>query len=343
MKITPNQKLRTGQNRSNSIGYQPKISTQTAQDSVAFKGSTAGKLKGGVSSVMDWIERKGFVAEFIIIDTISMIAPRFALGLGRDKEKTGKLNYKAAAEELGREITSGPSMMAIPMALFWGLQKALPTAKVPEKTMQDLSEVMTNVAAKATNPEIFKNKQATTKEFAGELFEKAFGDKEKFEFKNKNAFKSAFVNAITAETTETKSNEQLAEKFEKVIDKINNKNTKAITQDTKGVSIGGGTTARNLFNDFKKYSQDVVTKFVKKDFAKDTLETGKEQAKTFLKNIQKNRSLIRVGASAASFAAVGSFLLYLPKLTQVSKISPAEESAKRAMEEAAKGGTNEVK
>lgn len=344
MRITPNQKLMTSHTKGNANGYQPSLNSKPAQDSVAFKGLNAGSVKGGFANVMDWIERKGFIAEFLIIDTISMIIPRIVVGLGRDKEKTGKTNYKAAAEEAGREITSGPGMMAIPLALFWGLQKAIPSAKVPEATMQDFSGAMQKVTFKTETQEIFKNKQVITKEFADELFEKAFGDKSKFEFAEGNNFKAEFTEKLTAEMTkDKKANASLAEDFEQLIIKINNQNTKAITQDTKGISVGGGTTAKNLFDDFKKYSDDIVTKFVKKDFAKNAIETGKEQAKTFLQNIQKSRSLIRIGASAASFAAVGSFLLYLPKLTQVSKISPAEASAKLAMESAAKGVTNENK
>ena len=345
MRITPNQNHITNYTIEGSNVYKPSLINKPAQSNVpSFKGLNLGTAKSGVANIMDWIERKGFIAEFLIIDTISMIIPRVVIGLGRDKERTGKTNYKAAAEEAGREITSGPSMMAIPLALFYGLQKAIPSAKIPEKTMQDLSETMKNVTGNISNPETFKNKKELTKQFADELFEKAFGNKSTHEFADKKVLKAEFTEKLTAEiTTNKNSNAKLTEEFEQLIVKINNLNTKEITKNTKDIGIGGGTAPKDLFHDFKNYSKDIVEKFVKKDFSKVALENGKEEAKTFLKAIQKNRSLIRMGASATSFATVGAFLLYLPKLTQVSKMSPAEASAKLAREAAAKGVTNENK
>ena len=325
--------------KNTSPTQQTALKNNVVKDDVSFSGlkPSVGGLKGGVANIMGWIEKGGFLTEFLIVDTISMIIPRIVIGLGRDKEKTGKINYKAGAEEAGREILSGPSMMAIPMAIFAAAKQFAPSVKIPKETMQALSASLNDVINETATSETFKNVKDLNKTFANKLFDKAFGS---FELDKMAELKSQFAEKLTLPSTKENLNA-----FEELIISINNKNKKTPPKDTRSINLGEKVqaNAKNLFEDFKNYSNDIVNKFVKKDFAKGAIEDCKNEAKTFLKGLQKNRSNLRLNTSISSFFAIGVFLLYIPKLYQVGKTSPAEESAKLVLKDTGKGVVNESK
>ena len=104
-------------------------------------------------------------------------------------------------------------------------------------------------------------------------------------------------------------------------------------------------SATDLYGDFHNYSKDIITKLTKQNFVTSNAENLKNNAKEFLEKVQKSRAHIKTATAVAGFFAVGTFLLYLPKLVQVSKTSPAMESAKRARKEGEMeaGGANENK
>ena len=63
--------------------------------------------------LMQGIENGGFLASFLIQDTIGMTVPRTYAGFLRDKEITGEYNIQEGMEVLGREGLTGPCMMAV--------------------------------------------------------------------------------------------------------------------------------------------------------------------------------------------------------------------------------------
>lgn len=368
MKITSTSKFNyEATNQKNNLSIAKTVLTsKAAQDKVSFSGA-----KAGLADMMGFIERKGFFAEFMIVDFLSMIAPRILIGLNRDRKETHKLNYKAGAEEALRELLSGPSMFLIPLGVFQGVKHFTPAAKIPKGTMSGLSHTMKEIVDNTADRSVLKTSKEINETMANKLFDTAFA---KFEFEgdSKDEFRKQFTKLLNEEHVEEKWTQKTmnffknifsSEKkekidkpidlFEKLIKEMNNKDmtktpsqSKVIdfikvemnegTEEVKKITVG----ARELFEDFKHYSKDVVEKFTKQDFVKNITENFSKEAKDFLTNLQKSRSLTRMCSSVASFAVVGAFLFYLPKLYQVSKVSPAQDSAKRASSELKEGGAH---
>lgn len=339
MKISP--KINGRNYHQKNLSAQQNYSSTNNNVTAPKNNVSFGGLKSGLVDIMDFIERKGFFAEFLIVDAISMIIPRVAIGLGRDKDKTGKLNYKAGAEEAGREMLSGPSMFLIPLGIFQAVKHYKPASNIPKDTLKELSATMDNVV-NDLDAKTFNSKEKLNKGFADKIFDRAFG---KFDIEKKAELKSKFTELLSNADVKDKTKfKESMQEFEKLIVTINNKNKTEIPLNIKSLKLDKTEiNAKVLFEDFKLYSNDVIEKFTKQNFAKNAVENCKNEAKTFLSNVQKNRSLSRLGASMTSFFAVGAFLIALPKLYQISKTSPAMDSAKRATADALamKGGANE--
>lgn len=347
MKITSTSKVKIDVNsQKNNLATQPTVLSNTVKrDSVSFGSGTISnldKMKTGITKMMGSIERQGFFVEFLLVDAISMIIPRIIIGLGRDSEKTGKINYKSGLEEAGREVLSGPSMVFIPAGILEVARRLQPATNIPRETMKELSSTFEDVVKTSDAASLSKTKDLN-ESIASKLFDKAFAG---FKFKEgeHKTLKDGFVEALNNNSSDKKELTKLAEKFEAVVVSIMNKNIEKTPQNTKQIILAQDekgnalvkTSPKELFEDFKNYSKDVIEKFVKRDVAKET-------PLDFIKKIQDFRKWTRMGASVASFAAVGAFLWHLPKIYQLSNISPAQESAMLAQECAKKGGANENK
>lgn len=365
MKITSSNSYDVNSCKKNIYSRQSISNNLTARDSVNF-----GSAKSGAAKILDYVNKKGFFAEFLIIDTFSMIIPRIWIGLNRDKENTGHLNYQAGMEEAGREVVSGPSMFLIPMGIFELIKHASPGAKIQKNTMEALSSAMRDVIQETSDAKTLKNKEKLSKKLSEKLFDKAFGDfniaqkqqtKQKFvDILNRPSAKIAEFNELVKEINITnkakttldsgalnfKNEENLIDnpstKFSKFIDSIKNifntKKSKPVSESEAINSINSS----HFFKDFKHYSNDIINNFTKQNFAQNITGNSKNSAVSFLEKIQNKKSLTRVGGSIATYFAVGAFLLELPKLYIKNKVSPAMQSAKRAKLEA-EGGVNENK
>lgn len=68
---------------------------------------------------MNSIEKGGFLVLFLVQDFLGMTLPRSIAGFLRDKEETGHYNIQEGFEVMGREMLTGPIMMAIaPLSLL---------------------------------------------------------------------------------------------------------------------------------------------------------------------------------------------------------------------------------
>ncbi len=313
--------------------YKGNLSNKINEDKVSF-GSLGGVLRDGTTSLFKFIEKKGFFVEFLIVDTCSLVIPRIWIGLNRDKDKTGQFNYKAGAEEAGREMTSGPSMNLIPMGLLYAVTKLKPASHMERNTLDALTNSMVKAVKDAKNPKLNKN-------LAEKIFDDAFAS---LELKNAGDLKTRFINILT-EARKLKSNEfkNKVKEFEDLISEINNSSQEApLYEKTLNLSLidGSKTTvkAKDLIEDFKNYSKDIIEKLTKQDFAKKAGDACKQEAVKWLEAVKNYRFGIKLATAFASFFAVGTFLLYLPKLYQQGRVSPAQESAMRV-----KGGANENK
>jgi len=317
-----------------------------------------GSFKSGLARFFDAVESKGFFAEFLAVDFFSMILPRVLIGLGRDREKTGEVNYKSGIEEAGRELASGPSMFLIPMGILSFYQKYAPASHMAKDTLNLLTSNMTQIVDETKNVDLLANKEYLKTNLANKLFDKAFGD---FELSNSEKLKDTFSELLN-KSTQTKPKSLLQKlkgvikskrepdyftdavaEFEKHVAYINNVNKAKTPLDTKNLNLTkNGIDASILFEDFHNYSKDALTKFTKLNFATNAVSHFQDEAITVLKRIQTSRANIKLATAVTGFFAVGAFLLYLPKLYQQGKVSPAMESAKRAKAEGlAKGGANE--
>lgn len=333
MKIvsTSNMHYDTSYRKNNVSKPQTNLNNETAKSQVSF-GSLGGSLKAGSTEMFKFIERTGFFMEFLIVDTLSLVIPRILIGLNRDRDKTGQFNYQAGAEEAGREVLSGPSMNLIPMGLVYVLSKAMPASHMERGTLNGLTHNM-----KAVVKESADNKDLD-KKLADKVFEDAFG---KFNLDNRADLKTEFNKLLNeAKGLKGKEFKQKAEEFEKHIVLINNQNKDKTPMSAKVLTISTGTgekdipetiKAKDFIRDFKDYSKDVIGKFTKQNITKD-------KAEEFLKSITKKRLNLKLASAVTAFFAVGGFLLYLPKVYQRGKVSPAMKSAQRA-----EGGANENK
>lgn len=341
MKVIPASSRNYSQNysKSNLSLPQANVNNASLKNDVAF-GSASNFLKDKSTGIFKWIDSKGFFVEFLIVDAISLIAPRIWIGLKRDKDKTGHYNYKAGAEEAGREFTSGPSMNLIPMMFFAAMSMAKPATHIEKDTLHCLTHHISGVVNNAKGD---LDSKTLHKQFAERLFDDAFGG---FELDNKDGLKTRFTKLLT-EAKDLKERSNISKlydkirgvqldpygdkvgKFEELIIEINNKNKKAITEEPRSIKlnpkegISSKVSASELIKDFKDYSNDIIAKLTKQNIAKN-------QSESFLQGITKRRIITKYATTVAAFFALGSFLLYLPKLYQQGKISPAEQSAKLA-------------
>ncbi|HNW25592.1 MAG TPA: hypothetical protein PLG15_00295 [Candidatus Gastranaerophilaceae bacterium] len=334
----------------NSIkNYDFKNHTNISLNAPLKNGASKSKIsfKGGeynLANMMGLIEGLGFFGAFFIIDSLSLITPRIVVGLNRDKDKLGHLNYKAGAEEAGREVLSGPSMFLIPIGIFEVVRRTAAASKIPKNTMKVLFEHTKQTLKGLGDTSLLSNKKEFSEKFAQQLFDKAFGE---FDLGDKAAqFKKRFTTRLVwcaNSTSDKKSFKKNMAAFEKIISEINNSNRSKTPIHPKIIDIGDNVKvrAKDLFEDFRHYSSDIITKISKRKWIDDASKSLKKEAVNWTDNMKKIRLSLRFGACVASFFAVGAFLIHLPKLYQVSKdSSPAEESAKRASLEKSKGGTN---
>ena len=296
----------------NNASYNTNYLAQSQnKDSVSF-GGLGGALKDGSTKLFKFIDNSSFFVEFLIIDALSMLVPRVAVGLNRDREQLGHLNYKAGAEEFGREAFSGPGMNLIPMATLAATSMVKPAMKMETSTLKSFNDSMKEVIANSTE------KTDLNKELAENIFDKAFGKEAKSE-------KAAFVELLT-NATNCKSKKETKEASAKFIGKVaelNNKLAKdSAPLNAKTLKLGGkDINAAHLFEDFASYAKDITSKVAKMD---------KSQAPAALDKLAKNRGALKFGTALAAFFAVGGFLKELPKLYQQKGLSPAQESALRA-------------
>lgn len=337
-------------------------------------GSLGSGVKDFTTGVFKFIDNSGFFVEFLIIDTISLVLPRIWIGLNRDKDKTGHFNYKAGKEEAGRESLSGPSLSLIPMGILAAFRKVKPASHMERATIEGLTSNMKKVV-EAAKPSVLTNKKALNEQLADKLFDAFFGEnfKEKEKIQQyKKQFKAALIKA-TEEKPRSVFDKifrapdlfgDAAKKFAQKVTELNNKGIKAPLNVGAVIVNGNEISAGHLFEDFHNYSKDILEKFVKQvDTKALTAKTSKKLVKKdvlnkvasktaeamnackaksveFLDKLTSNRLKLKTGTAVTAFIALGSFLLYLPKIYQQSGLSPAQESAIRAGKETS-GGANE--
>ena len=107
-----------GINNQTSTFTSPKLNRNEKQYSPNFKSLGIMPILSGTGSIMQWIEKQGYLVSFLIQDGLGMTAPRVYTGFHRDRDVTGSYNIQEGLEVLGREGLTGPYIIAVAPAVL---------------------------------------------------------------------------------------------------------------------------------------------------------------------------------------------------------------------------------
>ena len=107
-----------GINNQTSTFTSPKLNRNEKQHSPNFKSLGIMPILSGTGSIMQWIEKQGYLVSFLIQDGLGMTAPRVYTGFHRDRDVTGSYNIQEGLEVLGREGLTGPYIIAVAPAVL---------------------------------------------------------------------------------------------------------------------------------------------------------------------------------------------------------------------------------
>ena len=277
-----------------------------------------------IVTVMDTIDKGGFMASFIAQDGIGMVAPRIYEGLNRNRErdengkKTGPLNWEFARREGIREILSGPSAYFIPLGLLTLIKKYSGSANNVHadhiNTLgQHFAEYASANKAQITNEKAFKTGYYT------QVFENILsnstdgrlaGDALKAEAKN-FADKIVTIEELKKNKDKKGAKDLTRELVGHYID-IRKANSEASVNTASIVMKSGEKT---LHSDIKRmipsltdYTNDVLEKTAKH------IQNSSGDIKEFVSNFNKHRIGTRVVSNLGMWGSVVGFYMLIPKL-----------------------------
>ena len=296
---------------------QNKVSTKHQQ---SFTGSF-----NPVVTVMDAIDKGGFMASFIAQDGIGMVAPRIYEGLNRNRKKdengkrTGPLNWEFARREGIREILSGPSAYFIPLGILTLIKKYSGTANnVHADHIKTLGGYFADYASQ--NPAQLSDAKAFKTGYYTQVFENLLsnstdgrlaGDELKDEAK-KFAENLVKIEELKKNKKGSEAKNLTREVVSHYID-IRKANSEASVNTASTVIKTGEKT---LNSDIKRMIPSLM------DYTNDALEkTGKYltqnasgDIKEFVKNFNNHRIGTRVISNLGMWGSVVGFYMLIPKL-----------------------------
>lgn len=297
-----------------------------------------------VVSLMDMIDRGGFVASFLVQDFLGMNVPRTVTGLYRNREITNQYNYQEAAEVALREFLSGPTMFAVPVLMLWGTKRMFGKANaipvniiralgdnfannVKGKSPKELADIKTIKASfyndtfknilkntyKSDVPEEVINKEA--KRFTDDLLE----------YENLRAQKKTkkFFDKVRGKRVEGTADDKLADIVQR-FSEIRKSNSISGSENflAAKISVGNKIEAKplnTLVNDMRNFIEDISSS-VSKRVKKGSLNSDNLQQ--FVKSFTDFRTGSRVLTNFAMIAGIIGFCSYIPKLYQLSDTNP---------------------
>ncbi|MBO6087757.1 hypothetical protein J6P92_05350 [bacterium] len=278
-----------------------------------------------VVTVMDTIDKGGFMASFIAQDGIGMVAPRIYEGLNRNRErdengkKTGPLNWEFARREGIREILSGPSAYFIPLGLLTLIKKYSGSANnVHADHINTLGEHFAEYASK--NPSQLADHKAFRTGYYTQVFENLLSNSTNGylagdELKSKAGHFAEEIVKIE-ELKKIKNKKEAKELTSKLVGEyidIRKANSEASTNTASTVMKIGEKT---LNSDIKRMIQSIT------DYTDDALEkTGKfvrknktGDIKEFIKKFNLHRIGTRTISNLGMWGSVVGFYMFIPKL-----------------------------
>lgn len=278
-----------------------------------------------VVTVMDAIDKGGFMASFIAQDGIGMVAPRIYEGLNRNRKRdengkrTGPLNWEFARREGIREVLSGPSAYFIPLGLLTLIKKYSGSANNVHadhiKTLGDLfAEYATNNKTQLTNEKAFKTGYYT-QVFENLLSNSTNGRIVGSELKSEaEGFAKNIINIENLlKNKKTKEAKNLTRETVAHFIDIRKANSEASTNTASVVMKSGekilNSGIKRLIPSLIDYTNDALKK-VEKHLNKN--ESG--DIKEFIKKFNNHRIGTRVLSNLAMWGSVVAFYMLIPKL-----------------------------
>lgn len=311
-----------------------------------FKAGIGDIALNTVGNSMQWIQDKGFLASFLIQDTLGMTVPRTAKGFLRDKEVTGQYNMQEGFEVIGREGLTGPIMMAV-APIMMGL--AAYCGKSTSVNSQFIKRYGNSLKEFITSPE-FKNELLGSKDkFRDEFYRKNIRDilnntigKDRF---NENSIETILkeLNKYQNIPQGAKKGKVQAEAMNNIVEHINSLKyeTSSDLSLLDRVKLGSEVTkdiktfsTRDAFDGLMKYVDDAITN--NKAFDQMNAEMAE--------NIKNNAFAKRFITNISTMAATLGVMSILPKIYAKSDISPSERIAQQMQEahDAQRNGDNDT-
>lgn len=266
---------------------------------------TFGNLGAPLVAFASFIEKNGFLGEFLTVDTVGMMGPRTIQGYTRNQDELGHLNYKAGREELVREILSGPAYFFVPLGVLGaaGLT-AGSCAKVSNTVLEKFKTVMAG-----TNANIKESKEIS-KNFIEKLSEKAFEGYTK-ETHFADEIKDILNKTVKGELAPKKAGQDAVE----ILTKFNKANGKFLDNASHIKLDGKEFDIATICKDAKNY----LKHFTKK------AATSTEARETFIESFHNKAKNLRNITNILAVSALSIFLLIIPKLYQTSKKFPGKD------------------
>lgn len=304
-------------NTQNSVRRnQNKVSTKHQQ---SFTGSF-----NPVVTVMDAIDKGGFMASFITQDGIGMVAPRIYEGLNRNRERdengkrTGPLNWEFARREGIREVLSGPSAYFIPLGLLTLIKKYSGSANnVHADHIKTLGEHFAQYASKnstqLSDARVFKTGYYT-QVFENLLSNSSDNRLSGAELKTEaQKFAKDLVKAEELRKTNKKESKKIINELTERYVNIRKANSEASVNTTSTVMTTGDKTLNSnisrMLDSITDYTNDALTKT-----NKYISQNKSGDIKEFIKKFNTHRIGTRVLSNFGMWGSVVGFYMLIPKL-----------------------------
>jgi len=295
---------------------QDKVSTKHQQ---SFTGSF-----NPVVTVMDAIDKGGFMASFITQDGIGMVAPRIYEGLNRNRERdengkrTGPLNWEFARREGIREVLSGPSAYFIPLGLLTLIKKYSGSANnVHADHIKTLGEHFAQYASKnstqLSDARVFKTGYYT-QVFENLLSNSSDNRLSGAELKTEaQKFAKDLVKAEELRKTNKKESKKIINELTERYVNIRKANSEASVNTTSTVMTTGDKTLNSnisrMLDSITDYTNDALTKT-----NKYISQNKSGDIKEFIKKFNTHRIGTRVLSNFGMWGSVVGFYMLIPKL-----------------------------
>ena len=305
----------------NPINYTSSINNNTEYSK--FKKSHSPAFGNFAVGLATFIEKNGFLGEFLAVDTTGMMGPRAVQGYTRNMKELGHLNYKAGHEETIRELLSGPAFFYVPLIVL-SLASAIKgkVAKVDTKMLGEFKTVMQNTAVD------MKNALATKTNFVKSVVNNSFKDYEHgkdlidkiAELMHKNAtekfkFTDKIANLFKTKAEKVPTASSYREKAVELMTKLNKENARNLDNASTIELNGKKINISDLFDDMKNYLDDFTQK----------AEKSTQDKETFIEKFHNKARDLRYAANILAVSALSAFLVIIPKLYQTGEKFPGKD------------------